>query len=113
MSTLTISPTVIVRLDEREEKLGVVTVGEGPDEAVIVFRGPEDAFAFRRMSGKYTEAQGFVVIGMGRDSLAKLLDKWGLCRVAVPERWTGSGGVDLFSAESFLALLDGCNPKDC
>jgi len=110
--TFTISPTVIVRLDEQEGTLGVVSANQGPDEALVVFRGPEDAWAFQRTSGKYTEAEGFLVVGMDRNAVAALLDKQGLRYVAMPEAWTedASGGVDLLSAGNFLEFLDESEP---
>jgi hypothetical protein len=110
--TFTLCPTTIMRVDEQEGKLGVVSAGHGPDEALVVFRGPEDAWAFQRTSGKYTEAEGCTVVGMDRNAVAALLDKQGLRYVAMPEGWTGdpSGRVDLFSAENFLKFLDESEP---
>lgn len=110
-STFVLAPTVILRLDA-EGTLGVVTAGEGPKEALIVFRGPEDARGYQRTTGKHTEAEGFKLIGMGEEALVALLDKLGLSMVAMPEPWTGdaSSRVDLFSRENFLRFLEACAP---
>ncbi|MEJ7873368.1 MAG: hypothetical protein WKF67_14000 [Rubrobacteraceae bacterium] len=104
--THVIRPTVLVRLDEEEGTLGVVTSGKGEEEALIVFRGPEDAWAFQERNGRYSAAEGFSVIGMEPVAVSALLDKQGLGNVALPEEWTGTGGVDRFSAANFLELLD-------
>lgn len=101
--TFHISPTVIVRTTP--ESIGVVTVGKGPDEALLVFRGPEDARAYQDASGKHVRGSGFELVGMTREAVAAVLDKHDLSRVAMPEPWTGTARVDLFTAENFLRLL--------
>ncbi len=98
-----LSPTVIVRATP--EEIGVVTVGKGPDAALLVFRGPEDARAYRDASGKHARGLGFELVGMTREAVASVLDKHGLSRVAMPEPWTGDARVDLFTAENFLEIL--------
>ena len=105
-----ISPTVILR--KGEPRLGVpelaVTMGEGADEALIVFRGADDARAYQRAAaGKHSAAEGFEVVDVNLEGLSALLDGHGLGYVAMPERWTGRGGVDLFDAGDFLAMLEG------
>ncbi len=107
MDTSIIHPTVIVRVDDGEGTWGVVTAGKGEDEALIVFRGPEDAWAFQERNG-YSAAEGFAVVGMEHPAISALLDKQGLHLVALPEEWTGSSeaSVDTFTAGVFLELLD-------
>ena len=85
----------------------MVTVGEGKDEALLVFRGPEDAWDYQRTTGKHTAEEGFMVLGLGDEALTAMLDKHGLSWVAMPEPWTGEAGsgVDLFRRESFLGML--------
>lgn len=109
-ATSTVHPAVLVNADHAEGTLGVVTAGEGEHEALVVFRGPDDARAYQRDNCKHSAAEGFEIIGMGRDALASLLDKQGISWVAMPEEWTGSGSVDLFSAAGFLELLDTAEP---
>ena len=99
-----LSPTVIVRATP--EKIGVVTVGKGQGEALLVFRGPEDARAYQEASGKHVRESGFELVGMSREAVAAVLDNHGLSRVAMPEPWTGTARVDLFTAENFLRLLE-------
>ncbi len=105
--TFTVHPTVLVRSGST---LDVVTVRDGGVEALLVFRGPDDAEGYRRTTGKHTAAEGFERVGVGRNALAALLDKQGISWVAMPEPWTGTGGVDLFAAADFLAFLDECEP---
>ena len=100
-------PTVILRPDD--SGIGVVTAGEGEREALIVFRGPEDAHGFRTEAGKYTAAEGFLLVGMGHEALASLIDLLGVRLVAVPgSPYTGGaeGGVDAFDAAGFVSALE-------
>jgi hypothetical protein len=106
--TFLLAPTVSVRLEA--ESYSVVTAREG--EALIVFRGPEDARAYQRTSGKHTEAEGFIVLGLSDRALAAMLDKHALSWVVMPEPWTGdsSAGSDLFTRDNFMRLLAECPP---
>jgi hypothetical protein len=108
--TFALSPTVIVRATP--ETIGVATVGKGPDEALLVFRGPEDARAYQETSDKHGRGIGFELVGMPREAVACLLDTYGLSRVAMPEPWTGDARVDLFTAENFLRLLEHAEVSD-
>lgn len=103
---VTIAPTVILRLGAAGV-FGAVTTESSPEEALVVFRGPEDAREYRRITGKHTAAEGYQLAGMSREALSALLDKHGLSWVAMPEPPTedASSGVDLFTRENFLALL--------
>jgi hypothetical protein len=83
-----------------------VTVGKGLDEALLVFRGPEDARAYQEATGNHGRGEGFEIVGMAREAVEALLEQHGLSRVAMPEPWTGTGRVDLFTAENFLRLLE-------
>ncbi len=105
-----LAPTVPVR--KLPGRLGVVTARSGGKEALIVFRGPEDARGYQRTTGKHTAAEGFQLVGMGEEALAALLDMHGLSWVAMPEPWTGdsSSGVDLFTRENFLSFLAESTP---
>ena len=79
-------------------------------DALLVFRSPEDAEAFRAQSGKHPAAEGWRTLDMDRDLLAGILDLHNLDAVAMPEEWTGDGRVDLFTAAAFLKLLDASPP---
>ena len=103
---LAITPTDIVRDREGDETFGLVTAFEGEDEALIVFRGPEDAFGFQEHVGRYTPEEGYRVIGMDHRALDALLEREGIGYVAMPEPWTGKGMVDLFERGDFFALLE-------
>ncbi len=100
-------PTVIVRLDERKGTLGVVTTGKGSEqEALIVFRGPEEAQKYQEHVGKHTSAEGYRLASLDLEELEALLVVWGLGSVAMPEPWTGEGMVDFFEASNFIAMLE-------
>ncbi len=101
-----IRPTVLVLDREGDETLGFVTAFEGEGKALVVFRGPEDAFRFQAHAGRYTLEEGHVVIGMDHRALDALLAREGIGYVAMPERWTGEGRVDLFTRGNFFALLE-------
>ncbi len=101
-----ILPTVIMSDREGDETFGFVTAWEGPVKALIVFRGPEDAFKFREQTGRYTSEEGCRVIGMDHEALDALLEREGIGYVAMPERWTGRGGVDLFTRDNFIRMLE-------
>ena len=100
------SPTVLVRLGA--DSLEVVTAGGGADKALIVFRGFADAAAFQAGNPRYSEAEGFLAVGVGREAVAAVLDKHGFPLVHMPEAWTGEkgAGVDSFTAANFLGLLE-------
>jgi len=106
-ATFTLAPTVLVRAGDT---LDVVTVQDGDLEALIVFRVPDDAAGYQQGTPKHAPAEGFERVGMKRDAIAALLDTQGIAWVAMPEPWTGKGGVDLFAAADFLAFLDECEP---
>ena len=101
-----IRPTVIVRDREGDETFGLGTAFEGEGRALIVFRGPEDAFRFQHHTGRYTPEEGYVVIGMDHQALDALLEREGIGYVAMPEPWTGKGRVGLFERGDFFAMLE-------
>jgi hypothetical protein len=113
--TFTLAPTVLVRM-EADGNFGVVTVpaGEDEDEALMVFRGPEDAWDYQRTSGKHTAEEGFEVIGLGDTALAAMLEKTGISWVVMPEPWTDdmTGGSHLFTRERFFGLLEAARVVD-
>ena len=79
-------------------------------DALIVFRSPEDAVAFRASSRVHHAADGWRPLDLDRDLLAGVLDLHGLDHVVMPHEWTGSGRSDLFTAANFLELLDASPP---
>ncbi len=105
-AAIRIRPTVLVLDREGDETLGLVTAFEGEGKALIVFRGPEDAFRFQAHAGRYTLEEGYRVIGMSHRALDALLAREGIGYVAMPEPWTGKGGVDIFERDHFFALLE-------
>ena len=108
--TFTLAPTVLIRV--HPDSIGTVTVTRGEKEALLVFRGPEDAWGYQRTTGKHTAAEDFHTIGMTDEALSAVLDKYRLSWVAMPEPWAedGSAGVDLFTREGFFALLEDSEP---
>ncbi len=107
MTEQPVTPTVLMLDREGDETLGLVTAFEGEDKALIVFRGPEDAFRFQHHSGRYTLEEGYIAVGMDHEALDALLEREAIGYVAMPERWVGGdGGVDLFTRDNFFALLE-------
>ncbi len=108
----TLAPTVLYRMDPERDLQSTATVPTEIGEALIVFRGPEDAQGYQRTTGKHTDEEGFQLVGMSEEALAALLDKHGLSWVAMPEPWTGeeSSGVDVFARENFFRFLGECAP---
>ncbi len=102
-----ILPTVIMSDREGDETFGFVTAFEGEGRALVVFRGPEDAFAFQKQTGRYGPEEGCRVIGMDHEALDALLEREGIGYVAMPETWVGGDGrVDLFTADNFIRMLE-------
>ena len=75
-------------------------------EALLVFRGEEDAEAFRRATGRYPASAGFKAASLDQEGISGVLAMHGLDVVAMPEPWTGVGDVDLFEGENFIRLLE-------
>jgi len=110
---LTIRPTVLLRYafervgEYMEERIYLVTAEPGSEEeALIVFRNPEDVEKFREGVGKYSAAEGFQLIGMGLEAIKAVLGKWGLRYVHMPEAWGEGWMVDTFKADSFVRILE-------
>ncbi len=103
-----IRPTLIMRFDAQENLIGVLTAGEGDEEALMVFRSSEDAEAFVEYTGQYALAEGFKLVAVGHETIAALLEKRGIRWVAMPEpRPSGDdAGVDVFAAEDFISMLE-------
>ena len=104
-----IRPTIIATAPAADT-VGFVTV-RFPGvrgEALIVFRGPEEAREYQEAAGKHTAREGYkIVVGMGAGALADVLDALGAPLVAMPRSpWTGEGGVDFFDAAEFVAMLE-------
>lgn len=98
-----LEPTVLLRSEG--DKLATVTAGKGEDEALMVFRTPEEAKKYQEHTGKHTPKEGFTRVQIGDEVLADLLSAYGIHNIVMPEPWIGAGGVDLFTAENFFRLL--------
>ena len=107
-----LTPTVLYRMDPEHDLQSTATVPTAYGEALIVFRGPEDAQGYQRTTGKHTAEEGFKPVSLSGEEISGVLDIHDLSVVAMPEPWTGeaSSGVDLFSREDFLELLEASEP---
>lgn len=103
-----LSPTALYRMEA--DAVSAATLPTPYGDALLVFRSPEDALAFRDGSEKHPAAEGWRPLGLDRDLLAGVLDMHGLGAVVMPHEWTGAGGSDLFTAANFLELLDTSPP---
>ncbi len=100
----TILPTVLIRLGP--ESMEAVTVSGDDGEALVVFRGPEDAAGYQHDSGKHTADEGFERIGMTHEAIAALLEKHDLGWVLLTAPWDSDEEGSLFKAASFVRFLE-------
>jgi hypothetical protein len=99
-----ITPTVLYRA--RGGKLATVTANTEEGRALVVFRSGEEAERYREHTGSYPEGEGFKPVCVDHKDLANILEMHGCTHVAMPEPWTGEGGVDRFKAADFIAMLE-------
>ena len=104
----TILPTVLIRLGP--ESMEVVIIPKDEEEALVVFRGPEDAAGYQEDSGKHTAEEGFELIGMGHEAIAALLEKHNLGWVHLVGPWGSNEEGSLFQAGNFVRFLETCQP---
>jgi hypothetical protein len=107
-----LEPTVLYRLDPSRDLAGAATARTEIGEALLVFRSEADAEAFRRSTGRCPASEGFGAVNVDHEQIADLLAWHGLSVVAMPERWTGRGRVDLFTGENFLQFLEESVPTE-
>jgi hypothetical protein len=105
-----LEPTVLYRMDPERDLQSTATVPTAYGEALIVFRGPEDAQGYQRTTGKHTAEEGFKPVSLSGEEISGVLDIHGLSVVAMPEPWTGeaSSGVDVFARDNFFRFLEEC-----
>jgi hypothetical protein len=107
-----LEPTVLYRLDPGRDLAGAATARTEIGEALLVFRSEADAEAFRRTTGRCPASEGFGAVNVDHEQIADLLAAHNLSVVAMPERWTGRGRVDLFTGENFLQFLEESVPTE-
>lgn len=103
---LVIYPTVIYRIMPDGDTLAAVVVNTEDGRALCVFRNVEEAEKYRRHTGQYSEEEGFKPIAVDHETLADMLRIHDCTLVAMPEPWSGTGGVDTFTAENFIKMLE-------
>lgn len=101
--TFVLRPTALLRFDG--DVLAVATMNADEGQAMLVFRDPDEARKYQEHTGKSLPSEGFKRMQLGEEEIDALLDTNGIGYVAMPEPWTGGGGVDLFTAENFLEFL--------
>ncbi len=107
-----IRPTIIATAptDGGGDVVGFVTADlpAAGGEALVVFRGLEDAREYQERTGKSTPGEGYkIIVGLSAGALADVLDTLGAPLVAMPGLWTGGDGeVDVFDAGDFVAMLE-------
>lgn len=107
--THVIHPTTLYAMDTADPEALTVRAATAPSpegDALVVFRSRADAEAYRAGTGNHPASEGWQLLDLDRDLIARLLQMHGLGAVVMPEEWTGTGGTDLFTAEGFLELLD-------
>ncbi len=110
--TFTLEPTVLYRMDPEHDLQSTATAPTEIGKALLVFRSEEEAEKFRLNTGLCPASEGFKPVNLSGEEISGVLDMHGLSVVAMPEPWTGeaSSGVDLFSREGFLELLEASEP---
>lgn len=82
----------------------------GKGRAMIVFRSEEEAGKYRAATGNHPEAEGWRPVPLDLPALSDILELHGCSHVAMPEPWTGTGGVDFFAVADFIGMLEGAPP---
>jgi hypothetical protein len=101
-----VMPTVLCRMDGETMAAAVAEGPEGGDRALVVFRSEEEADRYRAATGNHPDAEGWRPVALGLRELSDLLEIHGCTHVAMPEPWTGAGGVDFFAAADFIGMLE-------
>jgi hypothetical protein len=101
-----VCPTVLYRMDRERMAAAVAEGPEGGDRALIVFRSEEEAEKYRAATGNHPDAEGWRPVALDLRELSDLLEIHGCPQVAMPEPWTGTGGVDFFAAGDFIGMLE-------
>lgn len=70
-----------------------------------MFRSEEEAEKYRQDTGKHREEEGFKPVSVDLEDLANIAEMHSCTHVAMPEPWTGKGGVDFFAAADFIEML--------
>ena len=85
-----IQPTIIRLLEEDEDLEGVAHVRA--ENALIVFRGEEEAEAFRADTGQYPAEEGYGLVGVDPIGIARTCLRHGFDAVCVPDApWRSHG----------------------
>jgi hypothetical protein len=108
-ATDVIHPATLYAMDTTDPEALTVRAASVPSpegDALVVFRSRADAEAYRADTGNHPASEGWRILDLDRDLIARLLEVHGLGAVVMPEEWTGTGGTDLFTAAGFLELLD-------
>jgi hypothetical protein len=87
-----------------------VTEKAGRGRALIVFRSEGEAEKYRSATGNNPEAEGWRTVPLEPWQLSDVLAMQGCTHVAMPEEWTGKGGVDVLAAEAFVRMLEEAPP---
>lgn len=100
-------PTVIYRMTPDGDGHAAAVADTEEGRALIVFRNEEEAEKYREYSGKYPASEGFKPVSLDHGALADVMKLHGCTHVAMPGPWVGGdGGVDTFTAENFIRLLE-------
>ena len=66
---------------------------------MIVFRYEEEGENYHSQTDKYPKSEGFKAVTLPHGDLQDILKMHSCTHLAMPEPWTGEGGVDRFLAE--------------
>lgn len=101
--TTYITSHVVARAQDK--RLEFVEVTHEGITALPVFRNEEDTIRYMADSS-HNPYDGFRIIPMDHETIAGVLAIMGVGHVALSEAWTSSGGVDVFTGENFVQMLE-------
>ena len=75
------------------------------ENSLVVFRSEEEVEKSRTYSGLHPASEGFEAVAVDELGIARTCLRHGLEKVAMPEPWTGTSGVEFFDVADFVAML--------
>jgi hypothetical protein len=102
-STIYISPHIIASREEDADREYSMHVGS--ERALVVFRSEEEVGKFRASSGLHPASEGYEAVYVAEVGIARTCIRHGLEKVAMPEPWTGTSGVEFFDVADFVGML--------
>ena len=110
--TIQVTPTLLRRVLPNKIEIADVP-SEGGQRALLVFLNEEQAEAFRRETGSFPAAEGFIAQATNLEGLKAIQLVWKFPRVVL--RGPEPDVVSEYDADEFMAMLEGAemvHPED-